>query len=61
MGFIDGSGNSCWSFGSLFRRRNHQFRLMNSDAHFGNERKCRRWEETRKFGGRCEGSRIDAR
>ena len=23
---------------ALFRRRNHQFRLMNSDAHFENER-----------------------
>lgn len=33
---------------ALFRRRNHQFRLMNSDVHFENERKCRGWEETQK-------------
>lgn len=42
---------------ALFRRRNHQFRLMNSDVHFENERKCRGWEETQKSGGRCDGSR----
>lgn len=42
---------------ALFRRRNHQFRLMNSDVHFENERKCKGWEETQKSGGRCDGSR----
>jgi len=39
----------------LFRRRNHQFCLMNSDAHFENERECEGWKETRKSGGRCDG------
>lgn len=30
---------------------------MNSDTHFENERECRGREETRKSGGRCDGSR----
>lgn len=36
--YMDRWASGRWSCGSLFRRRNHQFRLMNSGAHFENER-----------------------